>query len=721
MSERSIRRANERRAARERRREALRRRRAGLATGAAIGATALFAPAAQAATFQVNSLADGPPDACDTTCTLRDAIAAANADATEDVITFASALSGTIVLTDGEIAINYGVELDGPGAGVITVSGNDSSRIFLTSGDTSISGLTLADGASGGAGGAIFSYGPLTVSDSVVTGSTSPGPGGGIYAEDSLSLQDSEITGNTSARGGGVGMEISEQFRKYSEPPFFKFTSTSPPLTVERTEVSGNMATGDGGGVSTAGELDVDDSTISGNDSDAAGGGIAQRGTDAPLTISDSEITGNVAVGGGGVHARSMTTKYQEGVARRIVDTTISGNDASYSGGGVYLSESNEADQTTISRSTISGNDAERVGGGIKLGGPPSSSGLGDTSGMNGAFLLSNSTVSGNTADSGAGVSLGGLDNDDPVGSGARELANSTVAANRADSDGGGIFLADYGGDSAELDLTSTVVGDNTAAGAPEDLDRADASTTGGFDLAFTLVEAPGDAPLFQSVSDPNIIGLDPKLGALGANGGGTQTHLPAADSPLIDRGDAPARMETDQRGQPRTHDGAAENAPGGDGTDIGSVERGPEPGVAGTDQPTTEADPPPPTQTRVLTRVPPGGIAVRVRPRRDGRLPFRFRTRGAIIPPGAMPAGEACGSLGFVSVQVKIRGTTISTRRAQVRPDCTFSSRVTFTVPRRFGKLRRTVKTMLKFTVRFSGNERLEPATAKPRFVRVN
>src|SRR4051794_39240283 len=99
MSERSIKRANERRADRERRRAALRRRRAGLTAGAAaVGASVIFASGAEAATFQVNTLTDGPADACDTTCTLRDAITEADAAAGADTVTFAPGLTGTIVL-----------------------------------------------------------------------------------------------------------------------------------------------------------------------------------------------------------------------------------------------------------------------------------------------------------------------------------------------------------------------------------------------------------------------------------------------------------------------------------------------------------------------------------------------------------------------------------------------------------------------------------------------
>ena len=63
------------------------------------------------------------------------------------------------------------------------------------------------------------------------------------------------------------------------------------------------------------------------------------------------------------------------------------------------------------------------------------------------------------------------------------------------------------------------------------------------------MIEAPGTATI-NSIAG-NIIGTDPQLGALANNGGPTQTHLPAATSPVINAGD-PAFVPppaTDQRG----------------------------------------------------------------------------------------------------------------------------------------------------------------------------
>src|SRR5204863_3714992 len=72
---------------------------------------------------------------------LRDTIAAAAAG---DVINFS--VTGTITLTGGELAISRNLTISGPSGG-ITVSGNNSSRVFnISAGTVAITGLTISNG-----------------------------------------------------------------------------------------------------------------------------------------------------------------------------------------------------------------------------------------------------------------------------------------------------------------------------------------------------------------------------------------------------------------------------------------------------------------------------------------------------------------------------------------------------------------------------------------------
>src|SRR6516165_3312670 len=85
----------------------------------------------------VTNLSDHDPGS------LRDAIATSPDGGTVD---FQPGLTGTIVLTTGELAINKDLTIEGPGADVITVSGNKASRVFNIGKTVAILRLTIADG-----------------------------------------------------------------------------------------------------------------------------------------------------------------------------------------------------------------------------------------------------------------------------------------------------------------------------------------------------------------------------------------------------------------------------------------------------------------------------------------------------------------------------------------------------------------------------------------------
>src|SRR5687767_10153054 len=120
MSARSIRRMNQRNA----------RRRARRVAGAALGASLALVPAADAATFTVDSSADGPAGPCGLgNCTLRDALDQANSPANPglDQIAFAGTVT-SITLTAGELPITTPVAIAAPGAAQVTIDANDASR-----------------------------------------------------------------------------------------------------------------------------------------------------------------------------------------------------------------------------------------------------------------------------------------------------------------------------------------------------------------------------------------------------------------------------------------------------------------------------------------------------------------------------------------------------------------------------------------------------------------
>jgi len=122
-------------------------------------------------------------------CTLREAVTAANAAATNDTINFDTNVFNvqrTITLggTALTIANNSGtLTINGTGANLLTISGNNASRVFtLNPGAIAeINNLTISNGNAGGNfGGGIEVEGGLTLNNSTVTGNSANG-GGGMF------------------------------------------------------------------------------------------------------------------------------------------------------------------------------------------------------------------------------------------------------------------------------------------------------------------------------------------------------------------------------------------------------------------------------------------------------------------------------------------------------------------------------------------------------------
>jgi hypothetical protein len=222
---------------------------------------------------------------------------------------------------------------------------------------------------------------------------------------------------------------------------------------------NGNPGAGyGGGGIYNSGRLTLDSSTISGNSADFGGGGILNWGGTLTLvnsTVSDNNTTAAISDGGG-------IYNFNDSVLQ-LINSIIRDNAAISNGGGIRNNS-----VLAITNSTISGNTAQ-VGGGIANwgtamvvgstvsgntatgGGILTGGGGGIYNGGGGTLTLGNSTVSGNTADWGGGI----YDSGDTL-----MLINSTVSDNSADQEGGGIYNS-----SGILTITNSTVSGNTAAG----------------------------------------------------------------------------------------------------------------------------------------------------------------------------------------------------------------------------------------------------------------
>src|SRR6516165_6073446 len=128
---------------------------------------------------------------------LRDAIASTPSGGTVD---FQAGMTGTILLTTGELAITKDLTIAGPGVGVITVSGNHADRVFDIGAAFSvgISGMTIANGqATNASGGGIYNSGTLTITSSTLSSNSTNLLGGGIYNSGTLTVMNSVLSGNS--------------------------------------------------------------------------------------------------------------------------------------------------------------------------------------------------------------------------------------------------------------------------------------------------------------------------------------------------------------------------------------------------------------------------------------------------------------------------------------------------------------------------------------------
>ena len=240
--------------------------------------------------------------------------------------------------------------------------------------------------------------------------------------------------------------------------------------------------------IDTDGDITITEATVrGGNEVGGFGGGIAADTAD--ITLIRSTVTDNESSIGAGLGAIRAT----------LVDSTVWGNVASSTGGGVWVDQTLDA-----TNSTITGNSAGTGGGGIVV--------------VNTSITLLYVTVVGNTAPLGANVQA-------------------------------------QSGSDALVSFASVIAGP-LGGGTDCDIDDGAVTTSQGYNF-----DSDGSCGFGAGPGDISS-GGDPVVGPLGANGGSTLTRVPQADSPLIDKVDctaAPELVPADQRGVPRPQGSACE------------------------------------------------------------------------------------------------------------------------------------------------------------------
>ncbi|MFN8526134.1 MAG: choice-of-anchor Q domain-containing protein [Chloroflexota bacterium] len=301
--------------------------RGAFAVSAALWAAVLLPGEALAANKTVTKTADTNDGTCSVVdCSLREAIIAASPG---DTVVFDAAVTGTITLNVGlgQLVIDKHLTINGPGAGVLAVSGGDAVRVFDI-GPTAAVNVTLNG---------------FTVRNGLLTGSSPfTARGGGIRIQNgsNVSLIDMVVR-NNEARSAGTGTFA-----------FGGGISSNGQLTLTRTTVKDNIARGGdastasgaagrpfGGGIraegSTGNALTLIQSTLSGNQ--AIGGAPQGAGSDAVVSgaalsitgsgaITNSTVSGNVASGPAGSSSRAAIVAHTFGTTLTILNSTVVNN-----------------------------------------------------------------------------------------------------------------------------------------------------------------------------------------------------------------------------------------------------------------------------------------------------------------------------------------------------------------------------------------------------------
>lgn len=422
-----------------------------------------------------------------------------------------------------------------PGGGQSTIyvgsiSGQNMTLPFLhsgTNGTLTLDTLSIRLGknhaiATDGNGGCVSTSGSLVVKNSQIYRcetstqmAAAEAAGGLIYAGKNVTVKDSLLWEGTAlshdgpAAGGAIW-------------------AGNGMLRIEGSTISNSLAKADGNGNSGAGgvlarELEVFDSTIRGNRAEAltgsaVGGGMVTLPTAlgepsgaylSNTRVLNNQTSSNSSLAGGAYFALGQAT---------LVSSTFSENTAGNAAGGIFAVQT----ELAIIDSAIVSNSAPLAAGLV----------VETTAALPGP-LVSQSTISGNVSSEsgyGAGLVL--------TTAGAR-IENSTITENREEgldeeACGAGICLAR----DMDLELSSSIVSSNRGArgGTVKSWNigmadgAASVSVSGSHNLVGSShggISMPAGLPLTDLV----------KLLPLADNGGPTPTHLPQADSPVVDNG----------------------------------------------------------------------------------------------------------------------------------------------------------------------------------------
>ena len=283
----------------------------------------------------------------------------------------------------------------------------------------------------------------VTVKNGTVTGGRNPQNGGGFAIDSAgVQLEDLTITGNETVGDNGNG-----------EVGGGGIYASHADVSMQNVTVSKNSVTGsssDGGGILVRyGSLTMNGCHVEGNTAPDCGGGMILRHSE--LNAAKSFFENNTAKYGAGIYFGDTPNEVEEGCSGEhnhlITGSAISGNTASNIGGGMYVGTTSNL---TLRDSKLLNNDGASQGGAI-------------VAYSAGTIELDGVSISENTAESGAGIyalctAVGNTD--------IRLLNGTAIDTNTATGYGGGIYAYALANTHSVTVANSSVSGNTAASGA---------------------------------------------------------------------------------------------------------------------------------------------------------------------------------------------------------------------------------------------------------------
>ncbi len=450
----------------------------------------------------------------------------------------------SITLTSGELPISTSLNIVGPGANKLTISGNNNSRVFdIQSGTVTVEGLTIANGkvntplettpiySTWGGGGIVNEPGAMltlvsdTLSNNQAVGVVGQDEfGGGLFNMGSATVVACTFTNNQvlgagsyDALGGPAGGAIDN----YAGAGLTVANSLFSNNSVVSADGDGYFALGGaiennagtngfapigpGGAVpSTATLTDctfLNNLAQAGTQADSNGGAILCEGNGTSMTLTGCLISGNRSVGG------ADGTGFEDGQGL---------------GGGIMNTAGNMVitDCTITNNQAVGGNNANFSGGNPWNG---LGSGGGISNGAGGALDIANSTVSGNIAQGGANTSGPGGDG---YGGGIESSSALTVTDSRITNN---TAIGGLGGAGTAM---GTIGADGFGFGGGIDTSGVGATTTlVGCTIASNVAQGSAGA---NGNSGGDGVGGGLGVGNQGLNGYSTSSQLTVIDCTVV-------------------------------------------------------------------------------------------------------------------------------------------------------------------------------------------